>query len=54
MKIIEDKVQKDNIDLVLSKIDDFVKPYQSSGKTRKANEVYNKVMNILNNIKSVK
>lgn len=47
LKIIEDKVNKDNIDLVLSEIDDFVKPYQSSGTSDNGNEV----MNILNGIK---
>ena len=51
LKIIEDKVNKDNIDLVLSEIDDFVKPYQSNGTAENGNEVYNEVMNILNNIK---
>lgn len=51
LKIIEDKVNKDNIDLVLSEIEDFVKPYQSSGTAENGNEVYNEVMNILNNIK---
>ena len=51
LKIIEDKVNKNNIDLVLSEIEDFVKPYQSSGTDESANEVYNEVMNILNNIK---
>ena len=30
---------------------DFVKPYQSSGTAENGNEVYNEVMNILNNIK---
>lgn len=51
LKIIEDKVNKDNIDLVLSEIDDFVKPYQSNGTAENENKVYNEVMNILNNIK---
>lgn len=51
LKIIEDKVNKNNIDLVLSEIEDFVKPYQSSGTAENGNEVYNEVMNILNNIK---
>ncbi len=51
LKIIEDKVNNDNIDLVLSEIKDFVKPYQSSGTAENGNEVYNEVMNILNNIK---
>lgn len=52
LKIIEDKVNEDNIDLVLSEIEDFVKPYQSSGTAENGNEVYNEVMNILNSIKN--
>ncbi|MBR6948942.1 MAG: hypothetical protein IKH54_02000 [Bacilli bacterium] len=51
LKIIEDRINKENIDLVLSEINDFVKPYQSSGTTENGNEVYNEVMNILNSIK---
>lgn len=51
LKIIEDKISKDNIDLVLSEIDDFVKPYQSSGTVENGNVVYNEVMLVLNNIK---
>lgn len=51
LKIIEDKVNKDNIDLVLNEIEDFVKPYQSSGTPKNNNEIYNEVMNILNTIK---
>ena len=54
LKIIEDKVNKENIDLVLSEIDDFVKPYQNSGAIENGNEVYNEVMTILTNIKNVK
>ena len=51
LKIIEDKVNKSNINLVLSEIDDFVKPFQSSGLADNGYEVYNEVMEILNNIK---
>lgn len=51
LKIIEDKINKDNIVLVLNEIEDFVKPYQSSEATENGNEVYNEVINILNNIK---
>ena len=54
LKIIEDKVNNENIDLVLSEIDDFVKPYKSSGTTKNGNEVYNEVMKILNDIKERK
>ena len=52
LRIIQDKVNKDNIDLVLSEIDDFVKPYQSSGTAENGTEVYNEVMKILNKIKN--
>lgn len=52
LKIIEDKINKENIDLVLSEIDDFVKPFQSSGTAENGNEVYNEVMDILYNIKN--
>ena len=51
LKIIEDRINKDNIDLVLSEIDDFVKPYQSSGTSSNGKEVYEEVIDILNNIK---
>lgn len=51
LKIIEDRVNKDNIDLVLSEIGDFVTPYQSSGTAENGVEVYNEVMSMLNNIK---
>ena len=51
LKIIEDRVNKSNIDLVLSEIDDFVKPYQSNGLADNGYEVYNEVIKILNNIK---
>ena len=54
LKIIEDKVNKENIDLVLSEIDDFVKPYQNSDAAENGNEIYNEVMTILTNIKNVK
>ena len=54
LKIIEDKVNKNNIDFVLSEAYDFVKPYQSTGATEKGYEVYNEVMEILNNIKKNK
>lgn len=52
LKIIEDKVNKDNIDLVLSEIDDFVKPYQSSGTSSNGIEIYEEVMKILEDIKN--
>lgn len=52
LKIIEDKVNKNNIDLVLSEVDDFVKPYQSNGTAENGYEVYKEVIDILNNIKA--
>ena len=52
LRIINDKVNKDNIDLVLSEIDDFVKPYQTNNK--QDNKVYNEVISILNDIKNNK
>lgn len=52
LKIIEDRVNKNNIDLVLSEIDNFVKPYQSSGTAENGNVVYNEVMKRLNDIKN--
>ena len=52
LKIIEDRINKDNIDLVLSEIEDFVKPYQSSGTSENGTEVYEEVMEILQNIKN--
>ena len=51
LKIIEDKVNQSNIDLVLSEADDFVKPYQSNGITEKGFKTYKEVMDILNSIK---
>ena len=41
---------KNNIDLVLSEAEDFVRPYKSNGTTEKGYEVYKEVMNILNSI----
>lgn len=52
LKIIEDKVNNNNIDLVLKEIEDFVKPYQSSGISDNGYEVYNEIMEYLREIKS--
>lgn len=52
IKIIKDKVNQDNIDIVLSEINDFVTPYRSSGTAKNGMEVYNEVMQYLNEIKS--
>lgn len=54
LKIIEDRINKDNIDLVMSEINDFVSPYNSSATATNGYEVYNEVMDILNNIKNSK
>ncbi len=54
LKIINDRVNKDNIDLVLSEIDDFTKPYQSNEENKNGLEIYNEVMNLLNDIKKCK
>ena len=51
LEIIKDKVNKNNIDLVLSEIDDFVSPYMNSENIEKGLEVYKEVMEILNKIK---
>lgn len=48
-KLINDRINKDNIDLVLSEIEDFVKPGNNRIEGNK--EVYNEVINILNKIK---
>ena len=48
-KLISDRINKDNIDLVLSEINDFVRP---ENVTNGGNvEVYNEVIDILNKIK---
>jgi len=52
LQIIKDRVNKDNIDLVLSESADFVKPYQSTGTASNGNEVYEEVMKYLSEIKS--
>lgn len=50
LQIIKDKVNKENIDLVLSEINDFTKPYQQENNT---NNLFDEIMNLLNNIKNV-
>ncbi len=51
LEIIKEKVNKNNVDLVLAEINDFVSPYMND-KTDKENvEVYVEVMKILNEIK---
>lgn len=45
LKIIRDKVNKDNIDLVLNEIDDFTKSYSNENSNN--NEVLDEVMELL-------
>ena len=52
IKIIKDKVNRDNIDIVLSEINDFVTSYKSSDAVKNGTEVYDEVMQYLNEIKS--
>ncbi len=49
LELIKDRVNKDNIKLVLSEIADFVRPENSSGKTVDTT-VYYEILDILNNI----
>lgn len=51
LKIIKDKINKENIDLVLSEVEDFVTPYKSSGTASNGVEVYEEIMQKLNEIK---
>ena len=50
LEIIKDKVNKNNIDLVLSEIDDFVSPFRNDNP-KKELQVYEEVIKILNKIK---
>lgn len=50
LKIIKDRINKDNIDLVLNEIDDFTKPYSNENSNN--NEVLDEVMNLLYEIKN--
>lgn len=52
IKLIKDRINKDNIDLVLSEINDFVNSKNSSGTASNGNEVYEEVITWLNEIKS--
>lgn len=54
LMIIKDKINKDNITLALSEIENFIKSYQNKEIKKifeNNSEVYNEVMGILNNIK---
>lgn len=52
IQLIKDRINKDNIDLVLSEINEFVKPGNSSGTAGNGKEVYDEVIEWLNEIKS--
>lgn len=50
LKIINDRINKQNIDLALEEINDFIKPSLNE-KSQTPNQVFTEVMNILNDIK---
>jgi len=52
LQIIKDKINKDNIDLVLSEVNDFITPDKSSGTAPNGKEIYDEVIKYLNEIKS--
>ena len=52
-KLIEDKINKDNVDDCLKDFDDFIQPSNSSGLASNGIEVYNKVITRLNEIKKI-
>ena len=52
LEIIKDKVNKNNIDLVLAEIDDFVSPFKNDGTSKKELQVFEEVMKILEAIKN--
>ncbi len=52
MKILKDKVNKDNIDLVISEVDDFTKPgyyWDKKGDSKIIEEIYKYLYQIKNN-----
>ncbi len=51
LEIIKDKVNKNNIDLVLEEIDDFVSSFRNDGTSKKELQVYDEIMRILKEIK---
>lgn len=51
-KIIKDKVNKNNIDIVLSEANDFIEPYKKDDNFKNKNEVLGEVFKCLNEIKS--
>ena len=44
-------VNKNNIDIVLAEIDDFVSPFKNDGINKKELQVYEEIMEILKKIK---
>ena len=52
IKIIKDKINKDNINITLNEISDFTTTYKSNSITKSNMEVYNEIMQYLNEIKS--
>ncbi len=50
LEMIKDKVNKDNIDLVLSEINDFVKPENSTASKYVEKNCYDELLNILKKI----
>ena len=52
LEIIKDKINKNNIDLVLQEIDDFVSPFNNDDTNKKELQVYDEVMKILKEIKN--
>ena len=51
-KIIKDKVNKNNIDIVLSEANNFIKPYKKDDNSNDKNEVLDEVLECLNEVKS--
>ena len=54
MQIIKDKVNKGNIDVVLSEINDFIEPFKNYFNDNDDTVVFNEVMKQLNKIKGAK
>lgn len=50
VELIKDKINKENIKLVISEINDFIKPDTVSNPSENTNEVYNEIMEYLNEI----
>ena len=53
-QIIKDKVNKDNIDVVISEINDFIEPFKNCFNNNDDTVVFNEVMKQLNKIKGAK